>query len=111
MKNEKIVFSVRFTPEEYSQLKECMSRAGFGTMNAYIKKMSLNGYIINLDLEAILEPIKLMRNISSNINQIATRVNSTNNIYAEDIAELKEKYQQLSKNISEIVTYISRLEE
>lgn len=111
MENEKIRFSVRFTPEEYSKLKEYMSMAGFGTMNAYIRKMALNGYIINLDLEAVLEPVKLMRNISNNINQISTRVNSTGSIYAEDVAELNEKYRQLVKNISEIVSYISRLEE
>lgn len=111
MESEKIRFSIRFTPEEYSKLKEYMSMAGFGTMNAYIRKMALNGYIINLDLEAILEPVKLMRNIASNINQISTRVNSTDNIYAEDVAELREKYGQLAKSVSEIVSYISRLEE
>ena len=108
--NEKNVrFSVRFTQEQYIKLHERMSETGFKTMNSYIKKMALNGYIINLDLEPIAEPIKLMRNISSNINQISARVNSTDNVYAEDVEELKDHYSQLAGCVSEIMSYISKL--
>ena len=110
-KNKRINVSVRLTNDEHEQLKKLVNEAGFSTINSYIRKMSLNGYIIKLDLTSILEPIKLMRNISSNMNQIATRINSTNNIYADDIVELKENYEHLSKSISEIISYFRKLEE
>ncbi len=58
-----------------------------------------------------MEPVKLMRNIAGNVNQIAARVNSTGNIYAEDLAELKEKCEQLSGSVSEIVGVMNRLDE
>lgn len=96
---------------EYEQLKTRMGLAQIKTVNNFLRIMALKGYIINLDIKPLLEPTKLMRNISNNINQISTRVNSINNIYAEDMIELKEKYEQLSKTTSEIVGYISRLEE
>jgi hypothetical protein len=111
MDNEKMRFSVRFSAEEYAKLKENMETAGFGTMNSYIRKMALDGYIINLDLKAIMEPVKLMRNIAGSMNQIAARINATGSIYAEDTAELTEKYGQLALSVSKIVGYISRLEE
>jgi hypothetical protein len=84
---------------------------GIQTVTHYLRKMALNGYIINFDLKTILEPIKLMRNISNNVNQITARVNSTNNIYAEDITELKEKYGELSNSVSKIMNYFSELDE
>ena len=96
MKNNKRVnVSVRFPKNEHEQLLKRVDDAGFSTINSYIRKMALNGYIIKLDLDPILEPVKLIRNIASNVNQIAVRVNSTDNIYAEDVAELKENYSQL----------------
>ncbi len=109
--NKRINVSVRFSKQEHEQLKECVGEAGFSTINSYIRKMALNGYIIRLDLTAILEPVKLMRNISSNVNQISMRINSTNNIYAEDVAELKENYGQLVESVSEIISYIRKIEE
>ena len=109
--NKRVNVSVRFPKNEHEQLLKRVDDAGFSTINSYIRKMALNGYIIKLDLSPILEPVKLMRNISNNINQISTRINSTNNIYTEDIAELKEKYSQLAESVVEIVGYIRRLEE
>lgn len=111
MDNEKMRFSVRFSAEEYTKLKENMDIAGVGTINSYIRKMALNGYIINIDLKTIMEPVRLMRNIAASMNQVAARVNSTGSIYAEDMAEFTEKYEQLTARVSEIIGYISRLEE
>ena len=46
--------------------------------------------------EAELKEIhRLMTTISNNINQIALRANSTGKIYDEDIAEIKEKINQI----------------
>ena len=33
---------------------------------------------------------QLIYNVANNINQIAVRVNSTGNVYADDISEIKE---------------------
>lgn len=96
---------------EYEQLIKMKDMTGIQTVTHYLRKMALNGYIINFDLKTILEPIKLMRNISNNVNQITARVNSTNNIYAEDITELKEKYGELSNSVSKIMNYFSELDE
>jgi len=109
--NNKVKVTVRFLENEHEQLLKCVADAGFKTINSYIRKMALNGYIIKLDLVPILEPVKLMRNISSSVNQIAARANATHNIYAEDITELKERYTELSESVAGIVGYIRRLEE
>ena len=98
------------TETEYAQLKERIKLAEIKTTTHFLRLMALRGYIITLDLKAILEPVKLVRNIASNVNQISARVNSNGSIYKADVDELKEKYEKLTGSVSEIVGYISRLE-
>jgi len=49
----------------------------------------MNGYIVNLDLSDVKECSRLLGNISGNINQIARRVNETQSIYSDDIADIR----------------------
>ena len=111
MEKRTIRLEVTLNATEHEQLRERMAAAHVKTASNFLRIMALKGYVINIDLRTMLEPVKLMRNISSNINQISMRVNSTNNIYADDITELKEYYSQLSENVSKIVGYISQIAE
>jgi hypothetical protein len=101
---------VTFTETEYAKLRDDMKSTGIKTMTHFLRVMALRGCIINLDLRAILEPVKLVRNIASNVNQISARVNSNGSIYKADVDELKEKCEKLTGSVSEIVGYISKLE-
>ena len=111
MEDKKVGVMIRFNKEEHEKLKKRVNEAGLKTINGYIRKMALQGYIIKLDLEPIFEPVKLISNISNNINQIAARVNATNNIYEEDVTDLKERYDELVISVSKIVAYIAKLED
>ena len=57
--------------------------------------MAIDGYIIYTDTANIKEMNKELQAIGRNINQIAQRVNSTSDIYREDIAELRERLQEV----------------
>ena len=59
--------------------------------SAYIRKMAIDGHIIKVDFSEFKELFANIGGIGRNINQIAKRVNSTSNIYNEDIAELKHQ--------------------
>ena len=52
--------------------------------------LALDGLVVKLDVPELKEMISLLRYSGNNINQIAVRVNSTGNVYADDIAEIKE---------------------
>ena len=43
----------------------------------------MDGYIVQMDMGDVVELVKLLRSISSNVNQIARRCNETRNLYAE----------------------------
>ena len=57
--------------------------------------MAIDGLIIYTDLSEFKEFQKELQAIGRNINQIAKRVNSTSNIYETDIAEIKERLDEI----------------
>lgn len=72
-----------------------MEQAGISNMAAYLRKMAIDGYVVKLELPELRDLISLLRRTSNNFNQIARRVNSTNRIYADDIAEMKNLLEQI----------------
>ena len=49
--------------------------------------MLIDGYIINVDYTGLRKLCAAVNKIGSNINQLAYRMKTTGNFYAEDIAE------------------------
>ena len=72
-----------------------MEQAGTMNMAAYLRKMAIDGYVVKLELPELRDLISLLRRTSNNFNQIARRVNSTDRIYADDIAEMKNLLEQI----------------
>ena len=95
---------IRFfvTAEEKAVIQKRMELVGLTNMSTYLRKISMDGYLINADYTYIKEMNAQLSTIGRNINQIAARANSTGIIYADDIAEIKKKQEeiwQLQKSI------------
>ena len=58
-------------------------------MAAYLRKMAIDGYVIQVDHSDIKAMTAEIQKIGININQIARRANATGNVYREDIEEIK----------------------
>lgn len=71
--------------EEVQRIHEKMDELGIRSMGAYLRKMALDGYCINLDLQDVKELVSLLRRCSNNLNQYAKRANETGNIYESDM--------------------------
>ena len=70
--------------------------------SAFLRKMACDGNIICVDYSHLNDIYREIGTISVNINQIAKRVNSTSNIYKEDIEELKNKLARLHELLNEM---------
>ena len=46
---------VMASEEELAQIRKRMEEAGIQNMGAYIRKMALNGYVLNIDLAPVRE--------------------------------------------------------
>ncbi len=56
--------------------------------------MAIDGYIVNTDTTP-LKKYEEIHKIDVNINQIAKKVNSTGDLYPEEMQELKEMMKEL----------------
>ena len=84
-----IALTFRVDANERDLILKRMEMTGISTLRTFLLKMALAGRIICVEMDSITECNRLLRNISSNINQIAKRVNETGNIYAADINDIK----------------------
>lgn len=58
---------------------------------AYARKMLIDGYIIKVDYTEQKKLAAAVSRISTNINLVCRRINSTGHFYDADVAELKER--------------------
>ena len=79
-------------------------------MGAYLRKMALDGYCINLDLQDVKELVSLLRRCSNNLNQYAKRANETGNIYESDIKDLQERLEEIWTDMKEVLVCLSSIQ-
>lgn len=90
-----IQLKIWVSQEEKDLILKKMESIPTDNIGAYIRKMSVDGYIINADMSEMKKFNKELQSIGRNINQIAKRVNETSTIYNEDISELKERLKEI----------------
>ena len=86
---------VRLSDEEYEAFNRKFRNSGMKSRSDFFRKMIFQGYIVKFSEFELKELIRLARNISNNINQIAVRANSGGGVYADDIAEIRKGVDQL----------------
>ena len=101
-------FLLKLTDHEYEMIQKKMEQCGIRNMSAYLRKMAIDGLVVNLDMPAFREMLKLMNRTAANVNQIAVRCNMTGGISREDLTELRDGYreqaEQIKKMVSEVIT-------
>lgn len=102
-----IVIRFRVTPEEREMIESKMAQFGTSNMAAYLRKISIDGYVVRLDLPELREMVSLLRRSSNNLNQIAKRVNETSRIYDADIDCLKENQEKIWSAANGILTRLA----
>ena len=98
--------NVMVTPEERELIQQRMDEAGIRNMGAYMRKMALNGYVLNVDLAPVRELVSLQRRCANNLNQVAIHANSYG-VYPEEIKQLQRDYAALWEPLSELIKQLS----
>ena len=92
-RNIQILFCVKKKKKKLIRRKMIESKTK--NMGAYLRKMAIDGYIVNTDTTPLKKQYEEMHKIGVNINQIAKKVNSTGDLYPEEKQELKEMVKEL----------------
>ena len=102
---------VMVTPEEQVLIRERMTEAGISNMGAYMRKMTLNGYVLHVDLSDIRELVSLQRRCANNLNQVAIHVNTYGGIYPNEIKALQRDYADLWGPLSDLLKKLTAVVE
>lgn len=79
----------RVTEYERELIHEKMKLLHTNNLAAYMRKMAIDGYIINVDYSDIKQNTAQLQHIGNNINQIVKRMNQTGSLYTADVDEVK----------------------
>lgn len=99
----------RVTDKEKELIEERMKLCGIKNQTSFVRKMALDGYVINFNVPELEEIISLLRYTSNNINQIATKVNATGNIFRSEIEEIKSNQAELWSMLDKIIAKFSKI--
>ena len=109
MNNRTEQFHFYATPEEAKRIRDREKEAGILNESAYLRKMAIDGFLIQMDLSDVREAVRLLGITSANMNQYAKKANETGSIYKEDIQDIKahqDELWQVMKNILERLSTI-----
>jgi len=104
-----INIAFRVTEKEREMIFRRMEQAGIQNLRAFLLKMAIDGHVIQLDLSGVRDMVRLLKNATDNINQIARRVNATGNLYAGDVENLRRRYEDLWEQAGSILRKLEEL--
>ena len=97
MANRKRDIQMKFyvTEEEKRLIDEKMAQLPTQRYGAYLRKMAIDGCIIQLDTTDIKRMNAALSAIGRNINQIAKRLNAGDGTYKADMREIQERLDEI----------------
>lgn len=105
-----IPLCVWVSENEHDAIRQGMAEAGTENTSAYIRKMVLKGYVLQVDLAPVRELVSLQRRCSNNLNQVAIHAN-THGIYQSEIAALQKDYTELWGRVSDVLNQLAAVVE
>ena len=105
-----IQLKFRVTPEERALIEQKMAQLGTTNMAAYLRKMAIDGFVINLELPELREMVSLLRRSSNNLNQLTRRVHETGRFYDADLEDLRQSQERLWDAAQKILTSLAKIQ-
>ncbi|MBQ8237478.1 MAG: plasmid mobilization relaxosome protein MobC [Oscillospiraceae bacterium] len=104
-----VQLNFRVSPHELELIEKKMSQVGTKNREAYLRKMAIDGIVVNLEIPELKELLSLMRYTSNNINQLTRRVHETGRIYDADLEDILQKQDALWDGLKEILTQLGKI--
>lgn len=98
-----------FDDEEIKVINEKMAQIGIKNRSAFLRKLALDGYIIQIDTKPIAEIVRLINISSRNINQVSKRANETGSVYENDVLDLLAEINRLKPLVVEAYKTVAQL--
>ena len=107
LRTREIHFLVSQGEKEHIDRK--MKEAGISSLAAYMRKMAIDGYVVDMDLSDVKELVRLLRICSNNLNQYAKKANESGKVYDNDINDLQTKLDGIWDETKNLMAKLSAL--
>lgn len=99
----------KLSAKEMELIRQKKALTGIRNTSAYLRKMAIDGYVINLDIKQLNEISRLLRITSNNVNQMTKRANETGSIYKTDVADVKKQLDSIKAEFGEVLNSLTKL--
>lgn len=96
--------------QEKEMIQTKMEQYGTKNLSAYLRKIAIDGYVVNLELPELSEMVSLLRRSSNNLNQLTRRVHETGRFYDTDLEDLRQDYDGLWEAAQKILTSLAAIQ-
>ncbi len=105
VRNNQLHFMVDDNEREIIDKK--MGIIGTSNLGNYLRRMSIYGYMLEVDMQPLNSLTTELSRIGNNINQLTKRANETGNIYIDDIEKISSDISEMKQKLKEFTQYIS----
>lgn len=109
-RNRGILLKFYVSEKELEQIRMKMEQYSTNNLSAYLRKIAIDGYVVNLELPELGEMISLLRRSSNNLNQLTKRVHETSRFYDADLEDLRRDYDGLWEAAQKILRSLAKIQ-
>jgi hypothetical protein len=109
-RNRGILLKFYVSEKELEQIRMKMEQYSTNNLSAYLRKIAIDGYVVNLELPELGEMISLLRRSSNNLNQLTKRVHETGRFYDADLEDLRRDYDGLWEAAQKILRSLAKIQ-
>ncbi|MCD8379682.1 MAG: MobC family plasmid mobilization relaxosome protein [Lachnospiraceae bacterium] len=99
-----VQLNFRVSPHELELIEAKMAQVGTTNREAYLRKMAIDGFVVNLEVPELRELVSLLRYSSNNLNQLTKRVHETGRVYDADLEDILQRQDAIWNGVNEILT-------
>ena len=100
---------VHLTAQEHEWIKEKMAQAGMKNMSEFIRRMAMNGYVINADLPELDEILRLIRCTGNNLKQLEKHVRENDPENMPEVEQMLRNHEAIEDTLGEILRILGKL--
>lgn len=106
MENRKRDIQVKFyvDEEELALINERFKAANISNRGAYLRKMAIDGFVVNIDTSDIKQLVKEFNAIGRNINQAVSLMNSSGYANYRDVTVIKTKVNEIWQLLKSVLS-------
>lgn len=106
-RNERIYVMV--TKEEKELILAKMKKAGMTNLGQFVRTALMIGEFINVNTNGLRELTYEVNKVGVNLNQIAKAVNTSGNIYKNEIEEIQNDFRYISNFVKDLNDKVNKI--